>query len=167
MSDTDHISPTFSPMCLPKVRGIWYTEFAGEKCSHRSLIYRKEFSISMKKTSPATSDVEKAHGRYIFACVANILYIAPCIMCLAFGILSDGFSTPFLIAIITALFAAPVSFTGLYCYKKHRGRSVLLLLCLVLLICHVISAFYVTTWYLILAPAFVLTLVLMASSRVI
>jgi len=110
---------------------------------------------------------EKANTRYVFACVANVLYIMPSLMCLAFGILSDGFSTPFLIAIITALLGIPVAFTGLYCYKLHKGRMIVLALAAVQLVMHIVSAVLITTWYLILAPAFILTLVLIASSKVI
>ena len=116
---------------------------------------------------PVQNPAEKKNTRYIFACVANILYIMPCILCLAFGILSDGFSAPFLLAIVTALLAIPVAFTGLYCYKIKRGRAAVLALAAVQLGMHVVSAFLVTTWYLILAPAFLLTLVLIASSGVI
>ncbi len=113
------------------------------------------------------SAAEKANSRYIFACVANILYVMPGLMCLAFGILSDGFSTSFLIAIITAVLGIPVAFTGLYCYKQHKGRMLVLALSAVQLVMHLVSAYLVTTWYLILAPAFILTLVLVASSKVI
>lgn len=105
--------------------------------------------------------------RYIFACVANILYVMPGIMCLAFGILSDGFSAPFLIAIITALLAIPTAFTGLYCYKIKKGRPAVLAVAAVQLAMHVVSACLVTAWYLILAPAFILTLILIATSKVI
>ncbi|MBO5255902.1 MAG: hypothetical protein J6C42_00190 [Clostridia bacterium] len=110
---------------------------------------------------------EKIITRYIFACVANILYVMPGIMCLAFGILSDGFSAPFLIAIITALLAIPTAFTGLYCYKIKKGRPAVLAVAAVQLAMHVVSACLVTAWYLILAPAFILTLILIATSKVI
>lgn len=110
---------------------------------------------------------EKVSTRYIFACVANILYVMPGIMCLAFGILSDGFSTPFLIAIVTALLAVPTAFAGLYCYKIKKGRPIVLALAVVQLAMHVVSACLVTAWYLILAPAFILTLILIATSKVI
>lgn len=118
-------------------------------------------------TPQLQSPDEKVNTRYIFACVANILYVMPGIMCLAFGILSDGFSTPFLIAIITALLAVPTAFTGLYCYKIKKGRPIVLILAAVQLVMHVVSACLVTTWYLILAPAFILTLILIATSKVI
>lgn len=121
----------------------------------------------MKQQSPLQTPDEKANSRYIFSCVANILYVMPGIMCLAFGILSEGFSTPFLIAIITALLAIPVAFAGLYCYKLHKGRMIVLALAAVQLVMHIVSACLITTWYLILAPAFILTLVLAASSKVI
>ena len=118
-------------------------------------------------TSQLQAPNEKIITRYIFACVANILYVMPGIMCLAFGILSDGFSAPFLIAIITALLAVPTAFTGLYCYKIKKGRPAVLALAAVQLVMHVVSAFLVTAWYLILAPAFLLTLLLIATSKVI
>ena len=121
-----------------------------------------------RKPQPAPqSAAEKANTRYIFACVANILYVMPGLMCLAFGILSDGFSTPFLIAIVTALLGIPVAFTGLYCYKQHKGRMIVLALAAVQLVMHIVTASLITTWYLILAPAFILTLILVAYSRVI
>ena len=116
---------------------------------------------------PPQNPNEKATTRYIFACVANILYVMPGIMCLAFGILSDGFSAPFLIAIVTALLAVPTAFTGLYCYKIKKGRPAVLALAAVQLVMHVVSAFLVTAWYLILAPAFLLTHLLIATSKVI
>ncbi|MBE6710643.1 MAG: hypothetical protein E7579_05935 [Ruminococcaceae bacterium] len=118
-------------------------------------------------TSQLQAPNEKIITRYIFACVANILYVMPGIMCLAFGILSDGFSAPFLIAIITALLAVPTAFTGLYCYKIKKGRPAVLAVAAVQLAMHVVSACLVTAWYLILAPAFILTLILIATSKVI
>ena len=118
-------------------------------------------------TPQLQSPDEKIITRYIFACVANILYVMPGIMCLAFGILSDGFSAPFLIAIITALLAIPTAFTGLYCYKIKKGRPAVLAVAAVQLAMHVVSACLVTAWYLILAPAFILTLILIATSKVI
>ena len=116
---------------------------------------------------PLQSASEKANSRYIFACVANIMYVMPGLMCLAFGILSDGFSAAFLVAIITAVLGIPVAFTGLYCYKQHKGRPLVLALAAVQLGMHVLSAYLVITWYLILLPAFILTLVLVANSKVI
>lgn len=123
----------------------------------------------MKNNAPLTPrpNSEKANTRFIFAGVANVLYIAPCIMCLAFGILSDGFSTPFIAAIATAVLAAPVSFIALYCYKQKKGRSLVLISAAVLLVCHIVTAVLITTWYLILAPSLVLTLILIAYSNVI
>lgn len=116
---------------------------------------------------PLNKPDEKANTRYIFSCVANILYVAPCIMCLAFGVMTEGFTVPFLLAFIAAAMALPVAFTGLYCYKQHKGRRIVLALAAVQLVLHIVTAVLVTTWYLILAPAFILTLVLIASSKVI
>lgn len=110
---------------------------------------------------------EKENSRYIFSCVANILYVAPCIMCLAFGVMTEGFNTMFLLAFIAAAMAIPVAFAGLFCYKQHKGRGIVLALAVVQLVLHIVTAVLVTTWYLILAPAFILTLVLIANSKVI
>lgn len=124
-------------------------------------------NIRKPQSAPVQNSAEKANSRYIFACVAGILYVMPGLMCLAFGILSDGFSTAFLTAILTAVFGLPVAFTGLYCYKQRRGRPLVLALSAVQLILHIVSASLITTWYIILAPAFILTLVLVVYSRVI
>ncbi len=116
---------------------------------------------------PQTPPSEKANSRYIFGCVANILYVMPCMMCLAFGVMTTGFTPAFLLAFIAAAMAIPVGFTGLYCYKQHKGRGIVLALAFVQMALHVVAVVLVTNWYLILAPAFVLTVVLVANVKVI
>ncbi len=120
-----------------------------------------------KQNLPQTSPNEKANTRYIFGCVANILYVMPCMMCLAFGVMTAGFTPVFILAFVAAAMAVPVGFVGMYCYKEHKGRGFVLALAFVQLALHVVSAVLVTTWYLILAPAFVLTVILVANVKVI
>ncbi len=116
---------------------------------------------------PQTPPSEKANSRYIFGCVANILYVMPCIMCLAFGVMTIGFAPLLLLAFGAAAMAIPVGFTGLYCYKQHKGRGIVLALAFVQLTLHVVSLVLLSNWYLTLAPAFVLTVILIANVKVI
>ncbi len=122
----------------------------------------------MKKQVPdLQSNDEKIAARYMFACIAGILYIAPCMMCLAFGVMTEGFSAKFIAAFITAALALPVSLMGLSCYKRHKGRTLLTACVFVQIAAHLVTAFLITTWYLILAPALVLSLILLASVKAV
>lgn len=104
---------------------------------------------------------EKRDTRFIFACVAGILYVVPSISCLAFGIISDGMSAKFILTIVTILAALPISFLGMYFYKKKTGKPILVAMCAVHVLLHAASAIICTSWYLTLLPDLVLTVLIM------
>lgn len=107
---------------------------------------------------------EKRDTRFIFACVGGILYIVPSLSCLAFGILSDGMSPKFILTIITLLCALPVSFLGMYFYRKKTGKAILISICAVHIMLHIASLIACSAWYLILLPDLVLTMLIMTHS---
>ena len=107
---------------------------------------------------------EKRDTRFIFSCVAGILYVVPSMSCLAFGIMSDGMSNKFILTIATLLFSLPISFLGMYLYRKKTGRAILIPICVLHILMHVTSLVLCSTWYLILLPDLVLTVIILTHS---
>lgn len=120
-----------------------------------------------KKTPDLTAAAEKKQSRFAFCCVANILYIIPCLSCLAMGIMLDGFKGAFILALVTMLLNLPASLLILNQYKKKKSRTPTIAISIVMLAMHLISAPVVGTWYIIMAPSFVLYCLIIAWSDVI
>lgn len=110
---------------------------------------------------------EKRQSRFLFTCVANILYIIPCLSCLAMAILLDGFSAPFGIAVGTMLLNLPVSLIAINRYNKKTGRMLVIALAAVLMAMHVVCCPLLGAWYIIMAPSFVLCCLMIAWSDVV
>lgn len=120
-----------------------------------------------KKNLTSAQQAEKKQNRFLFACIANILYIIPCLSCLAMAILIDGFSTPYIIAIVTMIANLPVSLVILNRYKKKTGRNLIILLSVIIMLLHIISCPLLGTWYIIMAPSFVLYCLIIAWSEIV
>ena len=123
--------------------------------------------MAQKKNVSAAAELEKKQTRFAFACVANILYIIPCLSCLAMGILIDGFSPKFIFAIATMLLNLPSSLIILNLYKKKTGRPAAIAVCGVLLALHLVCCPIMGAWYIIMAPSFILFCLIIAWSDII
>lgn len=120
-----------------------------------------------KKNLTPAELTEKKQNRFIFACVANILYIIPCLSCLAMAILLDGFTAPFGVAIVIMLANIPVSLIALNRYNKKTGRNLVVILSAVLLLLHLAACPLLGAWYIIMAPSFILYCLIIAWSEII
>lgn len=122
----------------------------------------------MKKNNiDLNAQAEKKQTRFIFACVANILYIIPCLSCLAMGVMLDGFSSSFILAIITMVLNLPASIVILNRYKKKANRPLCIAISAAVMVMHIISAPLLGAWYIIMSPSFVLYCLIIAWSDVI
>lgn len=119
------------------------------------------------KNTDLSAQSEKKQNRFVFACVANILYIIPCLSCLAMGILLDGFGGSFVFAIVTMVLNLPASLIFLNMYKKKKGRMTCTVISAVIMLLHIVSIFFIGTWYLIMAPSFLLYCLIIAWSDVV
>ncbi len=121
----------------------------------------------MKNNLPDAAALEKRQTRFLFPCVANILYVIPCLCCLGMGILSDGFTPAYIFAIVTVLLALPTSFFAIFAYKQKKFRGLVILLNAVVIACHVGVCLLIGAWYVIMAPALLLLLLMIAFSGII
>jgi len=124
-------------------------------------------NMAAKKPLTSREQAEKRRTRFAFACVANILYIIPCLSCLAMGVLIDGFKPVFIFAIVTMLLNLPVSLVILHLYKKKSGRMAAVMICAVMLVMHLVCCTLIGAWYIIMAPSFVLYCLIIAWSEII
>lgn len=116
----------------------------------------------------AASAGEKAVNRYVFTCIGMIMYIMPCLSCLGIGIASEGgISAPFIFAIVVELLSIPVGLMGINALKRPGLRKWCILCAAVLLALHVGCAVTLGTWYLIMAPTFILLALFIAWSEVV
>lgn len=83
------------------------------------------------------------------------------------AIMLDGFKLPFIFAIVTMVLNLPVSLIILNQYKKKKSRTPTVAVSIVMLALHLITAPVVGTWYIIMAPSFVLYCLIIAWSDVI
>ena len=120
----------------------------------------------MKNNSLETAS-EKRQNRYIFCCIALILYTMPCLSCLMLPILTEGMTMPNTVATAVVLLGIAGGLVGINRFKAKRGRGVVILTASVLLLLHFAAAFLIGTWYIIMAPEFVLLILQIAWSDVV
>lgn len=125
---------------------------------------KKDINQPLNAQQPDTQNNKSQNG-FVFACVAGILYIMPAVMCLAFGAMTEGMSVKFILAFVTAALSLPVSLIGLDCFKKQKNIALLYAAAGVLIAVHLAAAFFLTAWYAILAPAFILALVMIVTAK--
>ena len=110
---------------------------------------------------------EKAVNRYVFTCIGLIMYIMPCVSCLGIGIASEGGITPtFLFAIAVEILSVPLGLMGINAMKKPHLRKWCILLAAVLMVLHIACAVLLLTWYVIMAPTFILLALFIPWSKV-
>ena len=117
---------------------------------------------------PDTTQSEKKQTRFLFTCVANILYVFPCLMSLGIIYAADGKITlPLIFSCVTVLLAVPYAILVLNLYKKKKGRMIAILCSAIMIALHLICASLLGTWYLVLAPAMILDALLIVWSDTI
>ncbi len=128
----------------------------------------KPTSASVKKPFSEKAAREKAVNRYVFTCIGLIMYIMPCISCLGIGIASDGGISPsFIFAIAVEVLSVPMGFLGINAMKRKFLRKWCVLFAAVLLAAHLVCAVLLLSWYVIMAPTFVLLALFIPWSKVV
>ncbi len=117
--------------------------------------------------APQKTPAEKMRDRYIFACVALILYVMPAVTCLGMIYATGGSLQNMVIGMIVSVLAVPLGLTGMYFYKKQSGRLLMGAFCVLLAAGHILSAVLLGGWYLMMAPHFVLILVCISGLKCI
>lgn len=110
---------------------------------------------------------EKRQTAYLFSCAGGILWVVPAVSSLFIGIMTDGMSAGFVLAIAALVLGIPNSLFAMAAYRKKSGRGAVIALDCVLAALHVASAVFIKTWYVILSPALILLVVMIAVSDVI
>ena len=122
-----------------------------------------------RQTGPVQekSRQEKRQTAYLFSCAGGILWVVPAVSSLFIGIMTDGMSAGFVLAIAALVLGIPNSLFAMSAYRKKTGRCAVIALDCVLAALHIASAVFIKTWYVILSPALVLLVVMIAVSDVI
>lgn len=124
-------------------------------------------AASAVKKAPSAKEIrEKAVKRYIFVCIGLIMYIMPCISCLGIGIAADGITPAFIFAIAVEVLSVPLGLMGINAMKKTFLRKWCVLFAAVLLVMHIAAAMLLLTWYVIMAPTFILLALFIPWSKV-
>ena len=110
---------------------------------------------------------EKRQTAYLFSCAGGILWVVPAVSSLFIGIMTDGMSAGFILAVAALVLGIPNSLFAMAAYRKKSGRGAVIALDCVLAALHVVSAVFIKTWYVILSPALILLIVMIAVSDVI
>lgn len=108
------------------------------------------------RKTPEPTKAEKRQTYFIFTCIGGILYVIPCLSCLFLGVASEGWSNAFLLAVITVLLAVPAALGAMAAFKAKKYRGVILAADAVMIGLHLASALLIGSWYLVMAPAFLL-----------
>jgi len=120
-----------------------------------------------RQADPVKSGAEKRQTAYLFSCAGGMLWVVPAISSLVIGILSDGMSAGFGLAIAVLLLGIPNSLFALSAYRKKKGRGLVIAADAVLIALHLCTAWFIRPWYVILSPALILLAVMIAVSDVI
>ena len=116
---------------------------------------------------PVKTKLEKRRSAYLFACAGGMLWVVPALSSLLIGILTDGMSAGFGLAIAVLLLGVPNSLFALSAYRKKKGRGIVIACGGLLIALHLVTAFFIRPWYAILSPALILLIVMIAVSDVI
>ena len=127
----------------------------------------KKKQTTQKPVTPKKTPAEKCRDRYVFACVAMILYVMPAVSCLGLVYATGGSMQNMILGIVVALLAVPVGLAGMALYKKQKGRGLMALLCVLLAAGHMVCAVLLGGWYTVMAPQFVLILVCISGLKCI
>ena len=117
--------------------------------------------------APQKTPLEKMRDRFVFACVALILYVMPAVTCLGMIYATGGNLANMALGMIVSALAVPLGLLGMHFYKIQSGRMLMGALCVLLAAGHIVSAVLLVGWYLIMVPHFVLILVCISGLKCI
>lgn len=117
--------------------------------------------------APAKTPAEKRRDRFVFACVALILYVMPAVSCLGMVYATGGSVQNMAVGMIVSVLAVPLGLLGMALYKKQKGRVLMGAACVLLAAGHIVSAVLLGGWYLVMVPHFVLILVCISGLKCI
>ena len=120
-----------------------------------------------KQTPSAKTPAEKRQTVFLFTCIGGILYVVPCLSALFLGIMTDGMSPAFILAIVTVVLGIPNSLFAMHAFSKRKYRGIVIACDAVLLVLHLVTLPLLGAWYFILSPAFILLALMIAFSDVI
>ncbi len=127
----------------------------------------KKQSAPNTPVTPVKTPAEKRRDRYVFACVALILYVMPAVSCLGMVYLTGGGVQNMIIGMVVSVLAVPLGLLGMYFYKKQKYRLLMAALCCLLAAGHIVSALLLGGWYLVMLPHFLLILVCLSGLQCI
>lgn len=117
---------------------------------------------------PDSSASEKKQTRFLFTCVANILYVIPCLMSLGVTAMYDGGLRPItLFALITTVLAIPFALYVMHLFNKKTGRRKAVACALAMIALHIVCAVNFGAWYIVMAPAMILDILMIIWSDII
>ena len=122
---------------------------------------------SRTAAAPGKSREEKRQTAYLFACAGGMLWVVPALSSLFIGILTDGMTAGFGLAIAALILGIPNSLFALSAYRKKAHRGIVIACDALLIALHLVTAFLIRPWYVILSPALILLAVMIAVSDVI
>ena len=117
--------------------------------------------------APQKTPAEKMRDRFVFSCVALILYVMPAVTCLGMIYATGGNLAYMALGMIVSALAVPLGLLGMHFYKLQSGRMLMGALCVLLCAGHIVSAVLLKGWYLIMLPHFVLILVCISGLKCI
>ena len=117
--------------------------------------------------TPQKTPAEKRRDRFVFACVALILYVMPAVTCLGMVYATGGSVQHMAIGMVVSVLAVPLGLLGMALYKKQKGRLLMAAACLLLSAGHILSAVLLGGWYMVMVPHFVLILVCISGLKCI
>ena len=117
--------------------------------------------------APAKTPAEKRRDRFVFACVALILYVMPAVTCLGMVYATGGSVQNMAVGMIVSVLAVPLGLLGMALYKKQKGRILMAAAYMLLAAGHILSAVLLSGWYLVMVPHFILILVCISGLKCI
>lgn len=124
-------------------------------------------TVPQKPAAPAKTPAEKRRDRFVFACVALILYVMPAVTCLGMVYATGGSVQNMAVGMIVSVLAVPLGLLGMALYKKQKGRILMAAACMLLAAGHILSAVLLGGWYLVMVPHFILILVCISGLKCI
>lgn len=127
----------------------------------------KRNTAPQKPAAPAKTPAEKRRDRFVFACVALILYVMPAVTCLGMVYATGGGVQAMAVGMVVSVLAVPLGLLGMALYKKQKGRILMAAACMLLAAGHILSAVLLAGWYLVMVPHFILILVCISGLKCI
>ena len=127
----------------------------------------KKNTTPQKPAAPEKTPAEKRRDRFVFACVALILYVMPAVTCLGMVYATGGSVQAMAAGMVVSVLAVPLGLLGMALYRKQKGRMLMAAACMLLAAGHILSAVLLGGWYLVMIPHFILILVCISGLKCI